>query len=239
MQPANQRSILFLDLDGILHSTDRELKGMASQTEALRVGMVRGEVDPATLGLLDPKRQQLLEQVLLKHPHADMVVSSAWRGWQGYNVKIKGDRADPAFEACHVETLNWLKHWLRPVIASRIIGKTPFGGVRLQELRYVMQYLVDPGTHCSRWVALDDQAVHFPTSQITPFYWEMGEYGAYATNPPTEEIVVLIDGQRALTDASAAALDAALTHASEGMAPEWPALAAASQQGQGAAGLEV
>lgn len=207
------RTVLFLDIDGVLHSTAREIIGIHDDAEALRVALVRGTLDPARLGLLCHDRQRLLADVLARHPQTDVAVSSAWRSWQGNPWGESDDPQDLLFEMRYVHTLAWLKRLLLPVISARVIGATPFEGTRLEQAREFVRQL-DPAVYCGRWIAIDDQCAHFPAELVPAFYREDGDGSRYDHGAARDEVVVLINGLQGLTAGSANALDAAIAHAS-------------------------
>ncbi|TFW06150.1 hypothetical protein E4K72_10515 [Oxalobacteraceae bacterium OM1] len=221
--PCSTRLVLFLDIDGVLHSEDAQLAGIDYVTEALRVGMVRGQVNPTALGLLCPHRQQLLADILARHEHVDVVLSSSWRHWEGFHYLDPNDMRDELFERRHVQSLDWIKRWMIPELAHRLIGKTPPNGSRLQQVRIAADALSRNG-YSPYWVALDDQASHFPG--IAPFYQENGHERVNNPNVAPEEIVVLVDGRFGLREVSALALDRALAHASQAANQHIPPLSA-------------
>ncbi|WP_194721492.1 HAD domain-containing protein [Noviherbaspirillum malthae] len=208
-----ERIVLAVDFDGVTHSVTKEIKGMDRDTEELRVQLVRGTVTPASLGLLCEDKQQLLAEVLMRHRHVDVVLSSAWRSWEGFNFIDHDEPEDILFELRHVHTLDWVKRLLLPVISSRLIGATGFDGSRIDQIRAFVGQL-DPAVYRHCWVAIDDQVAHFPTELIAPFYREDSDGGHYDVGVARDEVVVLIDGVHGLTAASAQALDAAIVFAS-------------------------
>lgn len=218
------RLILFLDIDGILHSSvvSDELEGLVpiAQDER-RVAFVRGQLNPGAFGMLVPEKQALLATILRRYPQVVIVISSAWRCWRGYRWTID-EVPDLVWERDHVESLNWLKSLLHPVLAERIIGKTGlihdeltgslnWRATRLDEIRAYMRDHAQALGLADNWVAIDDQARHFTDLNGGVFQDAQG-IQAHAGAFPVEA-VLLVDGVTALTEASAAALDAALQHA--------------------------
>jgi hypothetical protein len=220
-----QRLAMFVDVDGVMHSTTAsdQLEALVPMAQdARRVAFVRGTLHPRAFGMLEPQKQDLLAAVLQRHPHVVIVISSAWRHWQGYHW-ADGEVPDPVWEREHVATLNWLKRLLHPVVADRIIGKT--GQVhqtisdylnrpatRLDEIRAYMQEHGPALGLANNWVAVDDQARHFAALDSGVFHDVQGMQAQAGVFPA--EAVLLVDGVAALTDASATALDAALQRAS-------------------------
>lgn len=209
----SQRLCLFLDIDGVLHPTDNELVGVDRGTEQKRVQLVRGERHPRDFGLLRPDRQALLVAVLQDNRHVDLVISSAWRSWEGYNYLDPSEQEDPVFEARHVHSLDWLKRVLHPVISSRIIGRTAFEESRLDEIQAFVDDL-DRRQYARSWVALDDQVAHFPPERVAAFFDQHagGTAPDWAVDPAA--VVVVVDGRQALTPLAARMLSAAIAHAS-------------------------
>jgi hypothetical protein len=214
---------LFLDIDGILHSTDAAKMfetPRIRENERRRVAIVRGESCPGSEVLLQTEPQELLANVLAKHAHVVIVISSAWRNWESvpYWENIRNQE-----EAEDSSSLDWLKSLLHPEIAERIIAKTPvftsgaasktfLGFTRLDEIRSFMATSADRYGLSSSWVAIDDQARHFPSFEIRPFYDE--NISPTYASASGGEVVVLINGELSLNVMSAAALDAAIEHAS-------------------------
>lgn len=208
-----QHLALFLDIDGILHSTtascaiDSVPPRIARER---RIALVRGLTHPSAYGLLVQEKQDLLANILVKNPHVVIVISSAWRNWIGYD-DTKGEPTDAHWERTNVADLLWLKALLHPVLAGRIVGKTPnidreLNGsnaqpCRLDEIRYFMQTNGDRLNLARNWVALDDQGRHFPKEELASSYNE-------------DEIVVLLNGERALEPHSSAELAVAINKAS-------------------------
>jgi hypothetical protein len=218
---------LFMDIDGILHSTEASKIFETSkerENEQRRVALVRNQYFCGREDLLKLGPQKLLAEVLKKHPHVVIVVSSAWRTWAG--IPHWEDPGD-TWASQQVDSLAWVKSLLLPTIAERIVAKTPvlpegamkksvFEITRLDEIRSFMKSSTDVLNLLPSWVAVDDQARHFPKAELCPFYET--ESGTWA-GMPCEEAVVLVDGKTGLTAQSAAALDAAIEHASR-----WPDL---------------
>jgi hypothetical protein len=200
---------LFLDIDGVLHpdSVDicRTLDVGDMELEDVRVAMVRGIIHPHELLLLCKDRQELLACFLLNFPQVSIVLSSAWRNWTGYNYMRSSHPHDFIFETQHVETLDWLKGFLHPVIASRLIGKTGMEFNRLLEVRN-FERVYSGGHGPLRWIALDDQQRNIPLSEIVPFYSEYTLPPHFKADPRQNELVVLVDGKKGLSCDSIAAL---------------------------------
>jgi hypothetical protein len=200
---------LFLDIDGVLHpdSMDicRTLDFDDMELEDVRVAMVRGIIHPHELHLLCKDRQELLAGFLLNFPQVNIVLSSAWRNWTGYNYMRSSHPHDFIFETLHVETLDWLKGFLHPVIASRLIGKTGMEFNRLLEVRNFERAY--SGSHGPlRWIALDDQHRNFPLLEIVPFYSEYTSPPHFKPDLGQNELVILVDGKKGLSCDSIAAL---------------------------------
>lgn len=208
-----ERIVLCVDFDGVMHPSAREIIGMDRDTEELRVQLVRGVLAPASLGLLCEDKQRLLADVLMRHRHVDVALSSAWRSWEGFNFMDHDEPEDVLFEIRHVHTLDWVKRLLLPIISSRLIGATSFDGSRIEQIRAFVGQL-DPAVYRRSWVAIDDQVAHFPAELIAPFYREDSEGGHYDVGVPRDEVVVLVDGEHGLTAASAQALNVAIAFAS-------------------------
>jgi hypothetical protein len=200
---------LFLDIDGVLHPGSMDicctLDVGQMELEDVRVAMVRGVIHPDELYLLCKDRQELLARFLLSFPQVNIVLSSAWRNWTGYNYMRSSSPHDLYFEIQHVETLDWLKKFLHPVIASRLIGKT---GVEFNRLAEVRNFERDYGNSHGplRWIALDDQQKNFPLAEIVPFYSEYPLPSQFKAGPEQSELVILVDGEKGLSGDSITAL---------------------------------
>ena len=83
---------------------------------------------------------------------------------------------------------------------------------RLDEIRSFMKSSADVLNLRSSWVAVDDQAKHFPATELLPF--DVNRKSGIGTPTKCDEVVVLVDGVTGLTAQSAAVLDAAIVHAS-------------------------
>lgn len=201
-----EKIALFLDIDGILHEASKSIELQItrfSMREKLIDDIVDEKVRPQEFGMLEAAPQQLLADILRRYPQVVIVISSAWRNWEELP---HGD----------AKSLSWLKSVLHPSIAARIIGKTPcaanFGQVtRLEEIRSFMREYALPLGLNQTWVAIDDQVRHFPNEQIHPFYFENNVGQDLVIS--TKELVLIIDGENALTQSSASALDAAIRQA--------------------------
>jgi hypothetical protein len=201
---------LYLDIDGVLHSDAMDicrtqyLDDVA--LEDFRVGIVRGKINPSKFNLLCPERQELLAQFLLKYQRIDVVLSSAWRTWQGYNFWHSTTSPDPEFELNFVDNLVWLKRLLHPIIASRLVGRTGTESSRLSQIReFERTYNKNRKSLC--WIALDDQQANFPAEEITPVYSEYASLPVSADSIAATEMLFLVDGQVGLSRTSIAALD--------------------------------
>lgn len=208
--PSESKLALFLDIDGILHSASKSIELHTKtfmQTEKIRMDLVDGKKSPHDYGLLDIEKQMLLAEMLERHPDVVVIISSAWRCWEG-NV------------CTEVENLLWLKSMLHPTIAQRISGKTPVPDTdlknwqsitRLDEIREFMHESADALKLCKAWVAIDDQARHFPAEMIQPFFHEDVAIRDYCS--ANNEYVVLVNGEKGLTELSVRYLEAAITRA--------------------------
>jgi hypothetical protein len=233
LSPLCQRRLaVFLDIDGVLNSTTVSTPYFwpPYQAQVRQIAIVSNEVRADRCELLEPEKQALLADILLRHPHVVLVISSAWRNWSGYNFfdMTEEDYAggpcpfgppghDHAWERDHVQSLRWLKLQLHPVLAGRIIGRTPclgWDGTRLEEIRTWMREHARSMDLPPHWVAIDDQARHFEALEAGMFR----DAGAIPSGPGgfPAEAVLLTDGEVGLTAGSAAALEAALQCASHG-----------------------
>lgn len=111
--------LIFLDFDGVLHPFF-PLPDNSDKDNAHFCGVPR------------------LAQVLVKHPTAQVVISSTWRLGR---------------------SLDQLRALLGPVVGARVVGVTPKGsfshgpGGRLEEIQMYLSQTSDPN---QPWVALDD-----------------------------------------------------------------------------------
>jgi hypothetical protein len=208
----NQKSInLYLDIDGVLHPAYNELaspkNGGFSAVEDIRIGLIRGTISPQSFGLLCVERQGRLVNILAKNPHVNVVISSAWRNWIGYNP-WENQKPDLPWETSHVETLEWLKQLLHPTIASRIIGKTENGKNRLSEIRdFELQWSRDQ----TSWIAIDDAVKGFPPTAITPYFSEVPSLSAPMIQfKASKEMLILLDGEQGLSKIAANAIEKAI-----------------------------
>lgn len=208
----NPKSInLYLDIDGVLHPASNEIaspkNGGFSAVEDIRIGLICGTVRPQSFGLLCAERQGRLVSILDKYPHINVVISSAWRNWIGYNP-WEDQTPDLHWENSYVETLEWLKRLLHPTIASRIIGKTGNGLNRLSEIRD--SEFQSSGNQTS-WIAIDDAIKGFPPASITPYFSEHLSVSAPMCNFESgNEILILLDGEQGLSKHAAHALEKAI-----------------------------
>lgn len=205
-----ERINLYLDIDGVLHPDAADIcrtQNVDDVTlEDIRVALVRGKINPRKLNLLCPERQELLAQFLLKYQHIDVVLSSAWRTWQGYNFLQFRIPPDPSFESNFVNNLGWLKRLLHPVIASRLIGKTGTESSRLSQIRE-FELTYNRYRKSLYWIAVDDQPANFPVTEITPVYSEYGSVCESQDFAAATEMLFLVDGEVGLSQTSIAALD--------------------------------
>lgn len=98
-----RRLVVFLDIDGVLHSStvsDALDNLVITHQDKRRVAFVRGELQPSSFGMLVPKNQTLLAEVLKRYPHVVIVISSAWRLWRGYSW-VHVEAPDPLWEREH------------------------------------------------------------------------------------------------------------------------------------------
>ncbi len=204
---SGKKVALFLDIDGILHKASKSLGSHIKKLKELEsvISDIVGEKKrPQEFGLLEEAPQQLLAEVLEKYPQVVIVISSAWRYWEEFP---HGD----------ANSLSWLKSVLHPSIAARIVGKTPCDEdsrlvTRLEEIRSFMRQYSSVLDLNDAWVAIDDQIQHFPHEEVCPFYCE-NHVGRHVGVSGTE-LVLIIDGENALTQLSASILEAAVLQAS-------------------------
>lgn len=222
------KTICFLDIDGILHPTSNDIPIEFEQRFDIVARLVRGELDPKYLGVLMEDKQALLADILREYEDIDIVISSAWRymrpyyryhDWDDDNdidfiVEVRPPQPDHDWMEQNITNLKWLKSLLHPVIAERIVGKTPGGGkTRLDEVRAFIRN-VDPSIYSGRWVAIDDQERHFPRCVIPHFFNEYEQAFTVNSAAGCGEVVVLINGDQGLNARSAAAVRAAFSEAS-------------------------
>jgi len=214
---------LFLDIDGVLHSASKSIefqKRNFKEAEQHRIDFVDGAQDPRNFGMLQSAPQQFLADILDRHPNVVLVISSAWRNWEGTQGRRQAVNRTQTGNCGNISDLLWLLPLLHPTLAKRIVDKTSAPDfrapnfqhrTRLDEIRSFMHDSAIPSDWCEGWVAIDDQAQHFPSEEITPFYVQSDS----THNAPAvgSELVVLVDGEVGLTSSSAQALEAAIMQA--------------------------
>jgi hypothetical protein len=204
--------ILFLDIDGVLHSTDfSNLIDEAAPVSMIqhKVDMVLGRVHPSKYGLLTNEKQQLLADVLIRNPHVHVVISSAWRNWPLYNFMSDEEDDDGPKRTRISPDIEWIKKLLHEAISEKIIGKTPIGSSRIYEIRRYMESLDKSLNYSMNWLALDDQTSHFSPDEVCYFY---NEYDSPAPNAAYlhEGYVIVVNGKRGIGQESMFALEAAI-----------------------------
>lgn len=124
--------LIMLDIDGVLHPLVRGLNASPYNWEMAKK-------DPS---FLHPDKVDLIIE-LARATNANIVISSAWR-------------ADFSIEQ------------FNEVLAGLVVGKTPHApldgvlGGKGKRLREVRQFLEEFGKEISDWIAIDDQADHYP-----------------------------------------------------------------------------
>jgi hypothetical protein len=207
--------LCFLDIDGVLHSTANEIAGPPMVQHEIMAQIVRGERHPSEFGLLQEEKQALLADILQQHSNLYVVISSAWRNWEPYNV-FDDDVSAAAllWRSSKPDRLCWMKRLFHPCIAERIVGYTPTMGNRLAEIRAFMNG-VDRSRYCDRWIAIDDQVNHFPSDSVTHFYNAYASVPVVTDNVENEELIIIVDGSVGLTAQAANAVRLASLHADD------------------------
>lgn len=126
-------------------------------------GVLRRKQSP--LYRLDVDCLSIFERAMRLLPHAQIVITSSWR---------------EAF------SLSQMRSLFSPDIAQRIVGVTPIEWSREDHYRYkeVLAFLKENGHGVSNWIAIDDDASHYP-----PF-----------------NNLILVDGERGFDSEAAARL---------------------------------
>ena len=105
-------------------------------------GVLRRKQSP--LYRLDGDCLSIFEGAVRLLPNAQIVITSSWR---------------EAF------SLSQMRRLFSPDIAERLVGVTPTEWSREDQYRYreVLSFLKRNGHASSRWIALDDEAFHYPS----------------------------------------------------------------------------
>lgn len=93
----------------------------------------------------DAECYRLFEEVILKHNHARIVISSSW---------------------IEIWSLDFIKTKFSSLLINRVVGATPRerGGIQFFRYYEVLDYLQQQGQNNVPWVAIDDFAEHFPST---------------------------------------------------------------------------